>query len=386
MFFADRMKKIIFNKFGIQVRRVERKVVSLKTKKQPIGDVLLSYVIDPFFLDNKKNVSNSHTNYWESICIAEVFLDLGFNVDVVNYDDNYFVPEKKYSIFIGSRVNFERIANLLNNDCKKIVHLTVAHWLFHNKSQLDRIARVKNKKNVVLTPKKTVEVNNAIEVADCATILGNKFTIGTYKYAMKKMYQIPISTPVLYPWQENKNFSTCRKNFIWFGSNGLVHKGLDLVLDAFSEMPEYTLTVCGPVSGEPDFERAYCEELYRTPNIKSVGWTDIGSEKFKEITLNSIGLVYPSCSEGQSGGVVTCLHAALIPIVSYESGVDIAQDVGILLRDCSVAEIKKSVKAIAELPPERLEFMARNAWEYARRTYTKELFSEAFRQTILLNM
>lgn len=386
MFFVDRMKKIIFDKFGIQVRRIERKVVSLKTKKQPIGNVLLSYVIEPFFLENKKDVSISHTNYWESLCIADVFLDLGFNVDVVSYDDNYFVPEKKYTIFIGSRVNFERIANLLNNDCKKIVHLTVAHWLFHNKSQLERIANVKNKKNVVLTPKKTVEVNNAIEVADCATILGNKFTMGTYGYAMKKMYQIPISTPVLYPWQENKNFSICRKNFIWFGSNGLVHKGLDLVLEAFSEMPEYTLTVCGPVSGEPDFENAYFEELYRTPNIKSVGWTDIGSEKFKEIALNSIGLVYPSCSEGQSGGVVTCLHASLIPIVSYESGVDIAQDVGIILTECSVAEIKNSVKTIAELSPEKLEIMARNAWECARRNYTKESFTESFKKTILLNM
>ena len=35
----------------------------------------------------------------------------------------------------------------------------------------------------------------------------------------------------------------------------MVHKGLDLVLEAFAGMPEYHLTVCGPVAKEKDFER-----------------------------------------------------------------------------------------------------------------------------------
>ena len=37
----------------------------------------------------------------------------------------------------------------------------------------------------------------------------------------------------------------------------MVHKGLDLVLEAFVAMPEYHLTVCGKVSSEKDFEDAY---------------------------------------------------------------------------------------------------------------------------------
>jgi hypothetical protein len=48
----------------------------------------------------------------------------------------------------------------------------------------------------------------------------------------------------------------------------MVHKGLDLVLEAFADMPEYHLTVCGPIQKEQDFERAYYRELYQVPNIR----------------------------------------------------------------------------------------------------------------------
>ena len=124
---------------------------------------------------------------------------------------------------------------------------------------------------------------------------GNEFTLNTYSYANKPIYRVPISTTVLYSWPEEKDFEACRKRFLWLGSGGLVRKGLDLVLDAFAEMPEYDLTVCGPIQRERDFEKAYYKELYQTPNIHTVGWVDIASPEFIEITNNCIGLIYPSC-------------------------------------------------------------------------------------------
>jgi len=112
----------------------------------------------------------------------------------------------------------------------------------------------------------------------------------------------------MYPWPEEKDFEDCRKRFIWFGGSDLAHKGLDLVLDAFAEMPEYDLAVCGPIQGEKEFERAHYQELYHTPNIHTIGWVDVSSPNFMKIMHNCIGLVYPSCSEGQCGSVVTCMQ------------------------------------------------------------------------------
>ena len=71
----------------------------------------------------------------------------------------------------------------------------------------------------------------------------------------------------------------------------MVHKGLDLVLEAFAGMPEYHLTVCGPVASEKDFERGYNQELYHTPNIHTFGWIDVDSPKFINLAAQCVGIV-----------------------------------------------------------------------------------------------
>jgi hypothetical protein len=273
------IKNIIKKMFGIEVirfdRRLERRIVTLKPEFKNKGNVLISYVIDPFITDMSENEFNSHTRYWESLQIATTFLEMGFCVDIISHKNDSFIPKKSYQYFIGARRNFQYIARKINSDCIKIVHLTVAHWLFNNKAQYERLSAVQVKKGVAIEPGKMVEINFAIENADFATILGNEFTINTYKYANKQIYRIPISTPILYPWPEKKDFQSCRKNFLWFGSEGLIHKGLDIVLEAFVEMTDFQLTVCGPISKEKDFEKAYYKELYETKNIQTVGWIDI---------------------------------------------------------------------------------------------------------------
>ena len=359
----------------------QTKVISLKSENGYKGDVLLSYVIEPFLLKEGEFILNSHTHYGESLRIAETWLNLGFYVDVISYRNKNFVPEKNYSYFFSARTNFDRIAKLLNEDCIKIVHLDTAHWLFNNCSALKRCLDLQQRKNVTLKNIKIVRHNWAIEHADYATILGNSFTIDTYTYAQKPIYQLPVPSVKVYPWPENKNFQSCRNHFLWLGSEGLLHKGLDLVLEAFAEMPDYHLTVCGHIDKEEDFERVYYKELYETPNIHTFGWVDISSPEFTDITNNCIGLIYPSCAEGQAGAVVTCLQAGLIPIISYESGVDV-KDFGIILKNGSIEEIKNEIQMISNSSAEELKKMARKAWSFARKNFTKEKYAEELNKIV----
>ncbi|MBV8884153.1 MAG: glycosyltransferase, partial [Chroococcidiopsidaceae cyanobacterium CP_BM_RX_35] len=178
-----------------------------------------------------------------------------------------------------------------------------------------------------------------------------------------------------------KDFESVRKHFLWLGSGALVLKGLDLVLDAFSEMPDYHLTICGPISNNKEFNQAFYKELYETPNIHTYGWIDVSSSDFIEVANSCLGLVYPSGCEGQSGGVITCLHAGLIPILSYETGVD-TYDFGAILKNSSIEEIKATVKRISNLPSEELKAMARKAWEYARGNHTRENFAKVYQETV----
>lgn len=363
-----------------------RKIISLKPVRHANGHVLVSYISHPSFLKDAEALPNNHTNYWESLQIARTFLDLGYCVDIIDFQNRKFLPKKAYSYFVGHRINFERIASLLNKNCVKILHIDAAHILFHNAAEAGRLLALQQRKGVTLRLRRFEWPNLAIEHADCATILGNAFTISTYRYANKPIYRIPVSTPVLYPWPEDKDWEACRRHFLWFSSFGFVHKGLDLVLDAFAGMPDYELTVCGPIDGEEDFKRAYHKELYQTPNIHTIDWVDISSPKFTEITNRCIGFIYPSCSEGQCGGVVTCLHAGLIPLISYESGVDVDPDSGFILKDCSIEEIRNSMRAVSRLSGRELKRMARTGWEFARANHTREKFAEEYRKAVLAIM
>ncbi|MBV8884659.1 MAG: glycosyltransferase [Chroococcidiopsidaceae cyanobacterium CP_BM_RX_35] len=358
------------------------RVVSLKPEQPSQGNVLLSYRIEPFFFKSGKSLPNDHTWYWECRQIAQTFLDLGYCVDVIQFHNYKFVPKKDYAFFIDIRHRLEQLSPLLNKDCIKILHSDTAHILFHNYAEQKRLLALQQRKGITLKPQRFEMPNVAIEYADCMTLLGNEFTIDTFKYAKKPIYRIPISSPKVYSWPKEKNFESCRKSFLWFGSGGLVHKGLDLVLDAFAEMPEYHLTICGPVSKEKDFEKAFYKELYATPNIHMYGWINISSPQFIEIANSCVGIIYPSCSEGGGGCVITCMHAGLIPIVSYESSVDVRDDFGMILKESSIEEIKNSIQMISSLPASELKNMSRKAWEFARANHTREKFAESYRNTV----
>jgi glycosyltransferase involved in cell wall biosynthesis len=174
-----------------------------------------------------------------------------------------------------------------------------------------------------------------------------------------------------------------RRRFLWFGSGGMVHKGLDLVLEAFTGLPDFHLTVAGPVEREREFESAFSRELYRTPNVATIGWVDVGSPEFLALARSLLGLVYPSCSEGQNGGTVTCLHAALVPVVTREVGVDVASDFGVVLTEASVEAIRRAVVELAARPEDELRAMARRAWEFARAHHTRERFAVEYRRQML---
>lgn len=339
------------------------------------GSVLLSYMIEPYLPAYSEAISNSHTHFWESTAMAQTFIELGYDVDVISYHRQEPIPKKDYDIFMGVRVNFENVVKQLNSNCLKIVHLDTAHWIKNNAANYQRALDFQKRRGVSIKNAKLVEPNWALECADCATVLGNEFTIGTYRYAEKKIYRVPISTCCVYPYPKDKDYDSAKRNFMWLGSTDFVHKGLDLVLEAFNEMTDYHLYVCGPLDQEKGFQDAYAKELHNTPNIHAIGWTDVSSPEFMDLCKRCLGIVYPSCSEGGGGSVVQCLQAGLIPIVSVESSVDTG-DFGVNLPYSTVDTIKGAVTGISNLPVERLAEMSEKAWKFARDNHTRDTFSK----------
>ena len=373
------------SRFGIEISKTPERhlleTVSVKPDTACAGNVLLSYRTQPFLLKEEDPRMNDHITNWDCLLLGKAFLELGYSLDVIHWQNNKFLPEKDYAFFIDVHANLERIGTRLGGSCTKILRTVWAHWLFNNTAEYQRCLSLQQRRGVSIRPKRQLEPASAIEHADCAIVMGNQFTVGTYSFVRKPIYRVPVSAQAMYPWRVGKDYERCRKNFLWFGGYGLVHKGLDLVLEAFAGMPDLHLFVCGLIDKEGDFLKAYHRELYETENIHTVGWVDVDSPKFLEIADSCIGLIYPSCSEGQSGCVANCLHAGLLPIISYESGVDV-EGFGVILDDCSVEAIRDSVHGISRLPFGELRTMSQRAWEYARSNHTLESVQAQFRRVI----
>lgn len=360
---------------------LNRTLVSLDPEGPPKGYVLLSHVISAFLLPPGQPIPIDHHHHWVALQMAKTFLDLGYGVDVINFHNMNFWPQRNYALMVDTRWNLERLAPRLNADCIKVLHIDTAHPLFQNAAEARRLLDLQQRRGVTLKPWRFEVPHLGIEHADYATMNGNQFSIETFRYAGKRIFPVPVAAPVLYPWPETKDWDGCRNHFLWFNSGGLVHKGLDLILDAFADMPECHLTICGPIKHEKNFEKVYYKELYETSNIHTEGWIDISSDRFINLTERCAGILSASASESRSGSVIGGMHAGLIPIISYESGVDV-DDFGVVLPQCSVEEIKRAVRMIAGLPGTELKGMAKRAWESARKYHTRERWAEVYRTAI----
>lgn len=350
-------------------------VIRLNPERASRGCVAISYITWPFVEGVDSPKMRGHTNAYEVTVMAQAFLDLGFRVEVCDYDDESYRPPEDCKVAVDLHGNLERWE--LPQDCKKILHATGAHWLFMNHAELSRLISLRQRHGVALKPQRHVKPSRGVEVANELVVLGNEFTRGTFLFAEKPATRVPISSVYEFAWPEGRDFEKARKKFLWVGSYGMIHKGLDLVLEAFVGMPELELTVCGRPEKEEDFYRFYEKELKHTPNIHFKGWVDMATTEFAEIARTHASVVYPSCSEGGGGSVIHCMHAGMIPITTWEASVDLC-DFGILISEGSVSAVQDAVRKVASMNASEVKHRARTSWAHVRAVHTREQFAKNY--------
>ena len=350
--------------------------VSLKRKAAPRGRALLSYITNPFSMSEHELLNARHSNRWKCWCIADLLCEMGYDVDVIDYRETQ-LPRTDYDCIIDIHGNFGAWQNVIPADTKKILHITGAHWLTQNLAELTRLDMLKARRGCALLPRRLAPPAIGIEEAHCGVYLGNRFTRESFAFANKPLHNVPASTTRLFPAPRKNSIDSRRNHFLWLGSSGSVHKGLDLVLEAFSGLPDCQLSVCGPVDQEPDFVAAYKNELFNTPTLHYIGWADLFSEPFEKLLESTLGIVYPSCSEGCAGSVVTCMHGGLLPIVTYESGVEV-QDFGMEIK-ADIETIRQAIRELTSLSSGELLRRSEATWEYARAVHTHDAFRIHYR-------
>lgn len=323
---------------------------------------------DPFF--------NRHTMYWESVELVRRLNHAGYVVDYADWRSPFTGDWKRYQVV------FDQWDNLKNSGetpgQKKVHYATYWHWLPWNRGELERIQWFKDRTGIVVQSNRQMPPIASDEYADFLTYFGTQTQVDSFSQRPVK-HQLDISA-VFVPERRRKDISKARKNFLWLGGGGLVHKGLDIAMEAVARVPEATLYIAGNLMDEPKFHTWAKPFITKHRNIRPLGWVDVGSPEFDSIARNCIGILYPSAAEGGPGSVAQAIHWGLIPIVTRSALVR-AETFGYILADGSFQTMVDSaanhLRTIMATPDSELEAKSDAVADYAREHHTRQAYSKS---------
>jgi len=331
-------------------RRQTRKVIDDYDEfaQQPGKKALVSYLVQPLLPPPGKRDTSTFSNDGIAQYIPRALNELGYSVDIVNYDNRQFVPAGKYDLFLGhAGHNFASIDRQLNDSCTRIYFSTGIYWKAWNRAEKERLEALHARRGILLPETRRIDASEeyANEHADGIICLGNENAKSTYG-------RFPLVINVnnaVYPdgySLAGKDFASARDNFLFFNGPGNVHKGLDLLLDAFTGLRQH-LYIRQNI--EPDFFRAYKKELTECSNIHIVPYRKKPSVEFFSMMDLCNFVISPTCAEGQPGSIIECMAHGLIPILSRQANID-TKDFGITLKENTIDEIIAIVRDVSRKP------------------------------------
>lgn len=359
--------------------------------KNPVGRIFLYYKTDPLFSKRLRD-SYQHTNNSEIIEIIRIFNRLGFCVDVIDreatWDDIKPLLKWKYIVYFANAAGnsaplHPELSKNINAKCR-IYYAAGPEPGYSNELVHIRHAEFDERTGFTSIRRRILKDSNyqeRLSNIDAIFYMGNDFCASSFRRVTSiPLFPIsPSTSPSLtldIPAIEEKR----TKSFLYLGGNGLICKGLDLVLEAFDGLHDLTLDVCGP-SGEIDFWEYYRPLMARNPQIRFHGFVDVTGRLFREITSRTAFNVFPSCSEGCATSVVTAMRRGVIPVVTHEVGLDVGS-FGYELNDATVDGIRNVVVNLSGLPQKELKRRVLDTYLASGR-YSIEGFRNSLSQALL---
>lgn len=372
--------KTQYNKIKIKKIIYDYELFLKDSKSKPRKKALVSYLTSPF---SKSNEKIRFSNNGIALSVPQALNELGYSVDIVDWDNMEFIPKIKYDLFFGhTGKNFKNIYHHLYKNTVVICFSPGDYWEFANSQEKKRFFNLSVRHNETI-PFDRYHFDYELEefsykVANGIICLGDESVLEPYSKFPLVLNLNNASFQDDHYNKKNRKFDEVSNNFLFFGGGGNVHKGLDLLLDAFAESDKH-LYICTIL--EPEFKRLFRNELKR-PNVHYEGWVKQRSKKFYQIMENCAFIIFPSCSEGSAGSVVECMNQGLIPIVSRETRIDVS-DFGVFLNDCTVEEIVKIINDVSNKPLSWLKEKSKLTRMAAITEYSEEKFLKNMKASIL---
>ncbi|MCL0037611.1 glycosyltransferase [Thermodesulfovibrionales bacterium] len=354
----------------------------LKTiAQEKIKRALLSYLVAPLKCPKHKRDRVKFSNLGIAQCIPRVLNELGYVVDIVNYDNITFVPRRNYNLFIGhGGVNYDRIAKKLPSEIPQIYFSTGTYWKTWNAREKERFNALLQRRGVELPFDRVISASEeyANRQADGIICLGNEYARETYRDFPLVLHLNNAVFPSEYNFK-HKDYEYGRNRFLFFNGPGNIHKGLDLVLEAFSKLRHSHIYICQHI--ESEFAKVYKKELNEYQNIHLCGWIEMRSHNFYEIVNKCNYVISATCVEGQPGSVIECMAHGLIPVISKEANIDVKK-FGIILKENTIEEIINVVNGLSQKSAEWCRKKSKLVLSEIAVNYSENHFLEAMKKAI----
>ncbi len=340
---------------------------------------LLLYITKPF---RSRKSFHAHQNQWQVRELARIVGEFGYNVDVVDFSARKVRFGHRYDMVIDLHPQTDAVyRNHLADGCLRIAYLTGSNPRFANHAEQERCSDLEKRRGVAVQPRRQSQLFDVplLDDFDGVMFIGNEYNLKTY--AEFDFKQVHLIRNTGYDFLlAGEVTPKAPSGFLYIANSGQVHKGLDLLLEVFRDLPDLKLHVCGRYLEETDFFDAYREELTGTHSIVPCGFLDINGEHFRNVLAECSYVLMPSCSEGLCGSVLTAMSAGLVPIVSRECGFD--DDEVIPLPDCRIETIRRYVLEYADKSPEWVAAAGARVKAIVRNRYGADAYRESVRAAL----
>lgn len=335
-----------------------------------MSTALLSYL--PSKLSNRPD-HELFGNLLYAKYLPQVLNELGYMVDYIDWQDVNFTPLKHYDLFMGhGGYNFARYAPYAD---RKIYFATGFYWKAFNELEAQRFNNLYERRGVRLQPDRriTTDEESALQMADAIITLGNEVTRASYA-DFAPVYPIGGMTGQIGQEIGQKDFKAGAKHFLFYSGDGSIHKGLDLLIEAFTDT-DLHLHICQRLP--LPFLGAYPE--LDDANIHVHGHIHIHGREFKELVNLCDWVITATCCEGCPSSVLECMAHGLIPVATANAS--LKMDGAAYITD-NIDDINYLCKDLSELDITSIRAMALIARNTARIDYSPENFSLRLKEAV----
>jgi hypothetical protein len=317
----------------------------------------------------------SHSGFTESVTMLEALLDAGYTVD---YADMYRIPEinwKKYELVIDAAGTIEK-APVVSGQ-RRIYYSTSCHWKVFNSNSYRHIESFYNRHQIIVCPDRELKPNYADDAADIISCFGGQYQAASFLTNQHKVRNLSISTTAP-PAESFRKRIASQRQFLWFGGYGPMHKGLDIVVEAFIRRPDLQLHIAGDIASNAKFYAWFQSVTANVKNIRFHGWITPDDSRFTGLVEACDGIVFTSSSEGGAGSVIQCMQYGLIPLVNKQTALDLPDATFQIAGDDPLEQIS----ALAEQLDRFSQFQAPALQEISDKIsahYTKKNSIESYR-------